>query len=319
LWYVDSEGLSCAVGRPSDDPLDPRVARMTTSTTTTMTRTMITGTRGPLVRVPLLVCWGMMLDHSLFRAAESRRRPKVPIRRSRAPRPPSQGRASGAPVKASAGVLEVLASVDTPPVDPLSVDPLPVDPSPVDPSDDDDALAGVVVVVVEPVQVVVVVVVVVAEAAVNVTATVHPVIESVVSSAVSVTVSGVVSVTSKMAFPLLSEVEVAVVVAAWGSALATMTWDLAMAALVSAAAVVAVTWAVLPDAVSVTDLPVTGSPLASRNSTVITAAVFPSPATLVELAVTVESAMVGTTGGGVPNVTATSWFRGSASVESVAV
>jgi hypothetical protein len=76
--------------------------------------------------------------------------------------------------------------------------------------------------------------------------------------------------------------------------------------------------AVLLDEVRVTVLPVTGSPLPSRSSTVTVAAVLPSATTLVALDTTVESLIVGSTGGGVPKVTVTNWAIGKLSVVSVA-
>jgi hypothetical protein len=80
----------------------------------------------------------------------------------------------------------------------------------------------------------------------------------------------------------------------------------------------AVIAAVVLDEVRVTVLPFTGSPLASRSSTVTVAAVLPSATTLVALDTTLESLIVGSTGGGVPKVTATICDSGRLSVVSVA-
>lgn len=202
---------------------------------------------------------------------------------------------------------------------PDELDPLvPPEPLPVELSKDDvpeeDELAEEAAGTVEVVDVELVVVLV-DVAAVKETDTVHPVSESVVSAAVSVTASTVVSVTSKMAFPLLS------VDTDTGDAVSRITsfpfeavW--AIAAVDAGAAVMT---AVPVEALKVTDFPVTGSPLSSLNSTVTVAKALPSAGTLPKLVTTVESFMVGKTGGGVPKVTDTNLDRARPSEVSVAV
>ena len=123
-----------------------------------------------------------------------------------------------------------------------------------------------------------------------------------------------VSVTSKRASPLLSDVAITGVGEASGRAPEVLLTEGGGVVEVGAAAT---TELPLPG-VKLTVFPVTGRPSPSRSSTETVASVLPSAGTDETLETTVESAFTGTTGGGVPKVTDANWSSGRLSVESTA-